>query len=183
MILFKCCTLIEQDNVLNLIVDKKDNFIMAINKNQGLIFKVASIYTNTNEDKNDLSQEIIYQLWKSFDTFQQKSSLSTWIYRVALNVAIYHLKTSNRKIKTEPLDKQFLNFHETNNNNEIEEKWQLFKQHIDTLNLLDKGIVLLYLENKSHEEIGQIIGISTSNVGTKLSRIKEKLKQQILKQV
>jgi RNA polymerase sigma-70 factor (ECF subfamily) len=59
----------------------------------------------------------------------------------------------------------------------------LFKQHIDTLNLLDKGIVLLYLENKSHEEIGQIIGISTSNVGTKLSRIKEKFKQQILKQL
>ena len=163
-------------------MDKKDAFITAINENQGLIFKAASIYTNNNEDKNDLSQEIIYQLWKSFDTFQQKSSLSTWIYRVALNVAIYHLKTSKRKIKTELLDKQFLNFHETNNN-EIEEKWQLFKQHIDTLNLLDKGIVLLYLENKSHEEIGQIIGISTSNVGTKLSRIKEKFKQQILKQL
>ena len=163
-------------------MDKKDNFITAINENQGLIFKAASIYTNNNEDKNDLSQEIIYQLWKSFDTFQQKSSLSTWIYRVALNVAIYHLKTSKRKIKTEPLDKQFLNFQETNNK-EIEEKWQMFKQHIDTLNLLDKGIVLLYLENKSHEEIGQIIGISTSNVGTKLARIKEKLKQQILKQV
>ena len=162
-------------------MDKKDAFLTAINENQGLIFKAASIYTNNNEDKNDLSQEIIYQLWKSFDTFQQKSSLSTWIYRVALNVAIYHLKTSKRKIKTEPLDKQFLNFQETNNK-EIEEKWQMFKQHIDTLNLLDKGIVLLYLENKSHEEIGQIIGISTSNVGTKLSRIKEKFKQQILKQ-
>ncbi len=161
-------------------MDKKNIFITAINENQGLIFKAASIYTNNNEDKNDLAQEIIYQLWKSFDTFQQKSSLSTWIYRVALNVAIYHLKTSKRKIKTEPLDKQFLNFQETNNN-EIDEKWQMFKQHIDTLNLLDKGIVLLYLENKSHEEIGQIIGISTSNVGTKLSRIKEKLKQQILK--
>ena len=164
-------------------MDKKDTFITAINENQGLIFKVASIYTNNNEDKNDLSQEIIYQLWKSFDTFQQKSSLSTWIYRVALNVAIYHLKTSKRKIKTEPLDKQFLNFQEKNNNTEIEEKWQMFKQHIDTLNLLDKGIVVLYLENKSHEEIGQIIGISTSNVGTKLARIKEKLKQQILKQL
>lgn len=164
-------------------MDKKDTFIKAINENQRLIFKVASIYTNNNEDKNDLSQEIIYQLWKSFDTFQQMSSLSTWIYRVALNVAFYYLKTSRRKIKTEPLDNQFLNVQETGYNNEIEEKWQLFKQHIDTLNLLDKGIVLLYLENKSHEEIGQIIGISTSNVGTKLSRIKEKLKQQILKQL
>ena len=104
-------------------MDKKDTFITAINENQGLIFKAASIYTNNNEDKNDLAQEIIYQLWKSFDTFQQKSSLSTWIYRVALNVAIYHLKTSKRKIKTEPLDKQFLNFQEKNNDNEINENF------------------------------------------------------------
>ena len=91
-------------------MDKKDTFITAINEQKGLIFKVASMYTNSIEDRNDLTQEIVYQLWKSFDTFQQKSSLSTWIYRVALNVAIYHLKTSKRKIKTEPLDKQFLNF-------------------------------------------------------------------------
>lgn len=67
---------------------KKDVFISAINENLGLIFKVSSIYTNTNEDRNDLSQEIIYQLWKSFGTFNQKSSLSTWMYRVAMNVAI-----------------------------------------------------------------------------------------------
>ena len=81
---------------------------------------------------------------------------------------------------TVPLNEQFLDFHEIDNS-EIEEKWKLFKQQIDNLNLLDKGIIILYLENKSHEEIAQIIGISTSNVGTKLSRIKEKLGKQILK--
>ncbi len=162
-------------------MDKKDAFITSINENQGLIFKVASIYTNNAEDRNDLSQEIIYQLWKSFGSFQQKSSLSTWIYRVAMNVAIHHLKSRKRKIFTIPLDEQFLDFHEVENS-EVEEKWKIFKQHIDNLNLLDKGIIILYLENKSHEEIAQIIGISTSNVGTKLSRIKEKIKQQILKQ-
>ena len=161
-------------------MDKKDSFIAAINKNLGLIFKVSSIYTNNNEDRNDLSQEIIYQLWKSFDSFQQKSSLSTWMYRVAMNVAIQHLKIAKRKILTVPLDKQFLNFQEVIDS-EIEEKWMLLKHHIGNLNLLDKGIIFLYLENKSHEEIAQIIGISTSNVGTKLLRIKEKLKKQILK--
>lgn len=161
-------------------MDKKDAFITAIKENQSLIYKIASIYTKTIEDRNDLAQEIIYQLWKSFDTFKQKSILSTWMYRVAMNVAIYHLKIAKRNILTVPLDEQFLDFHEVDNS-EIEEKWQAFKQHVDNLNLLDKGIVILYLENKSHEEIAQIIGISTSNVGTKLSRIKEKLKQQILK--
>ena len=162
-------------------MDKKNTFITAINENQGLIFKVASIYTNNNEDRNDLSQEIIYQLWKSFDTFQQKSSLSTWMYRVAMNVAINHLKINKRKVLTVPLNDQFSDFPELDNS-KIEERWQTFKQHIDKLDLLDKGIVILYLENKSHDEIAKIIGVSTSNVGTKLSRIKEKLKQQILKQ-
>ncbi len=162
-------------------MDRKDDFITAITANQGLIFKIASIYTTSNEDRNDLTQEIIYQLWKSFDSFNQRSSLSTWMYRVAMNVAIYHLKIARRKIQTVPLDEQVLDFHEFDNN-EMEEKWQLFKRHIDSLNLLDKGIVILYLENKSHEEIAQITGISVSNVGTKLSRIKEKIKQQILKQ-
>ena len=159
---------------------KNDDFVAAINENLGLIYKVSSIYTNTIEDRNDLSQEIIFQIWKSFDTFQQKSSLSTWMYRVAMNVAIRHLKIAKRNISTVPLDEQYLNFQDTDNS-EFEDKWIVLKEHLDQLNLLDKGIVLLYLENKSHEEIAQIIGISKSNVGTKLSRIKEKLKQQILK--
>lgn len=162
-------------------MDKKDIFITAIKENQSLIYKIASIYTKSIEDRNDLTQEIIYQLWKSFGTFNQKSSLSTWMYRVAMNVAINHLKIAKRKVLTVPLDEQFLDFHEVDNS-EIKEKWEVFKQHIDNLNLLDKGIIILYLENKSHEEIAQIIGLSISNVGTKLSRIKEKLKQQILNQ-
>ncbi len=162
-------------------MDKKEAFITAITENQGLIYKVASVYTNSIEDRNDLTQEIIYQLWKSFETFKQKSSLSTWMYRVAMNVAIYHLKKSKRKIPTVHLDEQVLDFHEIDKS-EIEEKWQMLKRHIDDLNLLDKGIVLLYLENKSYEEIAQIIGISATNVGTKLSRIKEKLKEKISKQ-
>lgn len=161
-------------------MDKKDAFIAAINKNIGLIFKVSSIYTNNNEDRNDLSQEIIYQLWKSFESFQQKSSLSTWMYRVAMNVAVRNLKMTKKKISTVPLDEQFLNFKDIDNS-EIEKKWKLLRRHIDNLNLLDKGIIILYLDNKTHEEIAHIIGISKSNVGTKLSRIKEKLKNQILK--
>jgi RNA polymerase sigma factor (sigma-70 family) len=163
-------------------VDKKQQFLTALIENKGLIFKVAVIYSNSIEDRNDLVQEITYQLWKSFDTFEKKSSLSTWIYRVAMNVSIYHLKNEKRKIKVVPLAEQILDFYEVDDN-EVEEKWLLLKQHIDNLNLLDKGIVILYLENKSYEEIGQIIGISASNVGTKLSRIKEKLKELISKKV
>ncbi|MEP6927747.1 MAG: sigma-70 family RNA polymerase sigma factor [Ginsengibacter sp.] len=163
-------------------MDKNETFITAIKKNEGLIYKIAGIYTNDIEDRNDLVQEIIYQLWKSFDSFSQNSSLSTWMYRVAMNVAIYHLKITRRKVLTVPMEEKFLDFHETDNSN-IEEKLQAFRQHLNNLNLLDKGIVILYLENKSYEEISEIVGISISNVGTKLSRIKEKLKTQISKKL
>lgn len=161
-------------------MDKKEIFITAIKSNEGMIYKIASIYTNSIEDRYDLIQEIIYQLWKSFDSFNQKSSLSTWMYSVAMNVSIYHLKSGKRKVLTVPLEEQLLDFHEADNTG-LEEKLQVLRQHLNNLNLLDKGIVMLYLENKSYEEIAQIIGISVSNVGTKISRIKEKLKKQITK--
>lgn len=161
-------------------MEKKAIFIAAIKDNEGLLLKVASVYTNNTEDKNDLVQEIIYQLWKSFDSFKQQSTLSTWMYRVALNVAMYQLKVSKRKVPTVPLEDQYAGYTEPADM-ESENKWQLFRRQVNNLNLLDKAIVLLYLDNKSYEEISEIIGISTTNVGTKLSRIREKLKAQISK--
>lgn len=156
---------------------KKETFIKAIKDNERLILKIASVYTNNTDDKADLVQEIIYQLWKSFDTFQQQASLSTWLYRVALNVAIYQLKISKKRVETIPIDEQLLNYQEEDTS-AIDQKWELFRQQIEALNLLDKAIIMLYLDNKSHEEIAEIVGISTSNVGTKMQRIKEKLRKQ-----
>ena len=163
-------------------MDKKETFITAIKKYEGLIYKIASIYTNDVEDRNDLVQEIIYQLWKSFDSFKHNSGLSTWMYRVAMNVAVYHLKIAKRKVLTVPMDGQFLDLQDVGDNR-VEEKWQAFRNQLNKLNLLDKGIVMLYLENKSYGEIAEIIGISITNVGTKLSRIKGKLKNEISKQL
>jgi len=163
-------------------VNSKETFIAAIKENEGIIFKIASVYTNSVEDKNDLVQEVIYQLWKSYPSFNHKSGLSTWMYRVALNVAIYQLKTSKRRISTVAIEDEVLDYEETNDA-AAEEKWKIFRQQIEQLNLLDKGIVTLYLDNKSYEEIAEIVGISPSNVGTRLSRIKEKLKTQISKQL
>ena len=156
----------------------KETFISAIKENEGFIFKIASVYTNNTDDKNDLVQEIIYQLWKSYESFNHQSSLSTWMYRVALNVAIYQLKVSKKRVLTVPMDGQVLDYYEIDES-QIDEKWKVFRQHIDNLNLLDKGIVMLYLDHKSYDQIAEIIVISASNVGTKLSRIKEKLRTQI----
>ena len=160
--------------------DKKQVFEETINRHLNLVYKVASVYTTNADDKNDLVQDILYQAWKSFDSFRQESKISTWLYRVAMNVAIYQVKTRKRNIEAIPLTDQNSELTE-DNSNETEEQWQRILFYINRLNLLDKGIVLLYLENKSHEEIAEITGLSVSNVGTKLSRIKEKLRQQVTK--
>lgn len=161
-------------------MDHQNAFLAAIKAHESLLYKIAAVYTNDREDRNDLVQEILYQLWKSFDTFSQKSALSTWMYRVAMNVAIHHLKTRKRRVRTVPLDDQVTVVQEAAHHND-EEQWTLLKAQLDHLSLLEKGIVILYLEDKSYEEIADIIGISKSNVGTKLSRIKEKIRQQLSK--
>lgn len=161
-------------------MDKKDRFIKVIKENRGLIFKVSALYTNSLQDREDLRQEIVFQLWKSFDTFNERSKLSTWLYRVAMNTAIYYLKNSKRQLNTISIDTEAEHYADVVDKSE-EERVRLLHESIQTLNLLERGIILLYLEEKNHQEIAEIIGISTSNVGTKISRIKEKLKSQIVK--
>jgi RNA polymerase sigma factor (sigma-70 family) len=161
-------------------MEKKEIFIKSIQENERLIFKVASFYTDNKDDRDDLVQEIIYSIWKSFETFKQNSSLSTWMYRVAMNVSIFHLKKNKKRVLTVPIDFEVSNLSETYFDS-FEENLLILQKQIQHLNLLDKGILMLYLESKSHEEIAEITGISKSNVGTKLSRIREKLKQQIFK--
>lgn len=161
-------------------MDIKKRFTQVIEENEGLIFKITTLYTNSYQDRKDLYQEIVYQLWKSFGSFNEKSKLSTWMYRVALNTAIYNLKQSKKRILTTTIDLETHRFFDNIDKYE-EERIRLLYKHIQMLNLLEKGIILLYLEGKSHEEISSIVGITISNVGTKISRIKEKLKSQIIK--
>lgn len=157
-------------------------FVGAIEVNKAAIYKIATVYTNGAEDRDDLVQEILYQLWKSFDTFQKKSSIGTWIYRVAMNVAIYQLKAASKRVATVELVDSTLQHGDAPQGGE-EERWRMLKAQINELNLLEKAIVVLYLEDKSYDEIAEIVGISVSNVGTKLSRIKEKLRANISKQL
>ncbi len=163
-------------------MDKKDRFAAVLKNNEGLIFKVASLYTNSLQDRQDLYQEIVFQLWKSFDTFKEQSKISTWMYRVAMNTAIYNLKSSKKQVNTVPIDLEALQLIDPADKTE-EDRLKLLFEHIQLLNLLEKGIILLYLEGKSHLEIADIIGISTSNVGTKILRIKEKLKSKITRKL
>lgn len=153
-------------------------FVALIKEHEGIIFKVANLYTSNKEDQQDLYQEIVYQLWKSFESFEGKSKISTWMYRVALNTAIRQLNKEKRRPKNDDLT-EVLNLKMEQVDALLEEQTKQLYEAIKTLNSIEKGIVLLYLEGKQYDEIAKITGFSSSNVGTRLSRIKVKLKNQV----
>jgi len=154
---------------------KEEEFVRLIQDNQGLIYKITTIYSKDKEEREDLYQEIVYQTWKSFDYFKKASKPTTWLYRVGMNTAITHLNKSRRRILAVPIEDVKVQFTESGDLEKDEKIQELYVQ-IRKLNLLDRGIVFLYLEGKSYEEIAEISGISVSNVGTRMSRIKQKLK-------
>ncbi len=159
---------------------KEYEFTQIIKDHEGIIFKITTIYTNNQEDQKDLYQEIVYQLWKSFDNFRGDSKISTWMYRVGLNTAITKLKKEKRKINQIGID-QVIMKQIDQYDTEFEERLKILYLHINSLNELEKGLILLLLEGKKYEEIASITGLSPSNVGTRISRIKQKLKTQIVK--
>ncbi len=161
-------------------MSKEKEFTHIIKDNEGVIFKITTIYTNNQEDQKDLYQEIVYQLWKSYDNFKGNSKISTWMYRVALNTAITRLKKEKRKGNQIGIDRIIMKQTEQYDT-EFEERLKVLYAHINGLNELEKGLMLLLLEGKKYEEISIITGLSPSNVGTKISRIKQKLKTQIVK--
>lgn len=145
---------------------------------QLIIFKVCNAYCHDKEEQKDLVQEVILQLWNSFEKYDPQYKYSTWVYRIALNVAISHYRKSRTR-------GQYIGTFEASFVNIAEEKTEdnsagieQLEQFINELDELNRALMLLYLEGKSHDEIASILNISKSNVGTKINRIKEKLKQQ-----
>jgi len=158
---------------------KEIAFTKVITEYEGVIFKITTIYSNTADDQKDLFQEIVYQLWKSFDSFRNESKISTVIYRVALNTAITNFKKEKRKVNSIPIDKVMLQYIEQHDSVMEERITQLYAA-IKKLGAIEKGIILLFLEGKSYEEIAAITGLTNTGVGTRLTRIRQKLKSQIV---
>ncbi len=159
--------------------DRTANFLVVVEDNKGILFKVANSYCRNIEDRKDLVQEIILQLWKSFDNYNEKFKLSTWIYRISLNVAIsFYRKENRRKRISNSLTTAIFDFSETEITDEKETNLGILNQIISELNDLNKALMLLYLEEKSYKEISEIIGITETNVATKIGRIKSKIKKE-----
>ena len=161
-------------------MQNRKDFVRIIQEHEALVYKVSKVYTNNPEDAQDLYQEIVYQLWKSFDSFRNESKISTWMYRIALNTAISYLNKEKRKARLLPIDEGVLNRMDTNDHL-LDERFEILYAHIRELSTVEKGIILLYLEGKSYDEMAVITGFTSTNIGTRLGRIKQKLISQIKK--
>jgi RNA polymerase sigma factor (sigma-70 family) len=162
---------------------KEENFVRIIELHRGIIYKIAHSYCKNEEDRKDLVQEIVIQLWRSIDTYNGVYQYSTWIYRIALNVAIsFYRKENKRTLGLAPFTESILYLPEAPNTGEKEETLRLLQQYISELKEFDKALTLLYLEEKSYKEMAEIMGISETNVATKISRIKKKLGEYFLQQ-
>ena len=156
--------------------EQRQRFQDIIEQHKGILFKVARVYCPDKEDQQDLIQEMMIQIWQSIHKYNDQYKISTWLYRISLNVAIsFYRKSSTRAKKYTALTVQLVEI-TVEDKSENERQLNLLEQFICELKEIDKALMILYLEDRSHTEIAEILGMSVSNVGTKIGRIKDKLK-------
>jgi len=161
---------------------KEEVFLKNLNQNLGIAHKICRVYFDDDEVRKDALQEMVYQLWRSFDSFEGKSKFSTWMYRVCINTAIKQRKTVSNKKKMEVLSQDHVQVSAQipdQSSVNREEKINALYNAILTLSSLNKAIVLLYLEGMTYEEIASITGITKSNVSVRLVRIKRELETKL----
>ena len=154
--------------------EKEKEFTDIVKAHKNTIFTVCYLFSKDQDEVNDLFQETLINLWRGFDSFKGQCDIKTWIWRVSLNTCLTAERKKKRSVETVPLSMDINLF--TDTDDDTRQIQQLYSR-INKLGLVDRAIILLWLENMSYEEIGQIIGISTKNVSVKLVRIKEQLKK------
>ena len=155
--------------------DKERQFEALVRQYKRTIYSVCYMFSRDTEEVNDLFQEILIRLWLGFERFEERSSVSTWVYRIALNTSINCDKRAKRRPQTLPLSSDIDPYDPQDSS--LEQVRQLYAL-INQLDVMDRGLVLLWLEGIGYDEIAAIMGITVANVGIKLHRIKEKLVQK-----
>ncbi|MBV8253595.1 MAG: sigma-70 family RNA polymerase sigma factor [Chitinophaga sp.] len=159
--------------------DKSELFLEVIQQHKGIIYKIVHAYCSNPADRKDLAQEITYQLWRSFDTYNGQYRYSTWIYRIALNVAIsaYRQEYRRRSIDMPFAEELLLETPAAPAGEELHsERVAMLYGFIAQVPELDRALLLLHLDGHSYQEIADIMSLTTTNVATKLSRIKQSMK-------
>jgi len=150
-------------------------FVKILEENKFKILRFCRIYAHSQEDQEDLFQEIIFNVWRSLPSFKGNSNISSWIYKVALRVSMRFAQNKARHIRIEGFDIDFLSCDDLSEKFEVQERIMSLRICITKLNEIDQLIIILYLEDLSYREISQILGISENHVAVKMKRIKSKL--------
>jgi RNA polymerase sigma factor (sigma-70 family) len=158
--------------------DCQETFQALVDAHKGILYKVCRSYCRNRDDREDLAQEIVVQLWRSFHTFDERYRFSTWMYRIALNVAIsfYRRETMRTRHVRSAGEHVFEAIDETESQTE---EIVLLHQFIERLDPLNKALVLLYLDGNSYREIADVLGVSETNVATKINRLKQTMKWEL----
>jgi RNA polymerase sigma factor (sigma-70 family) len=166
---------------MTIATENKETFLRLLDQHGGIIHKVAAGYSGSLVDRLDLMQEIRLQLWKAYPRYSPERPFSTWMYRIALNVAISFLRSNTRPVRqTVPLDELD---HEIADKSpaqsEMDERVAILQQVIAAFDPLDRALLLLYLDDRSYREIASILGITETNIATKLSRLKQRVRRKM----
>ncbi|MBC8110396.1 MAG: sigma-70 family RNA polymerase sigma factor [Verrucomicrobia bacterium] len=152
-------------------------FLQVIDKEQGIIHKVCNMYRREVDDRKDLFQEIVIQLWKAFPNFRHEAKITTWMYRIALNTAISDYRKQKKRPETSEISDRISETFKPEEDTVKEENMQLLYAAIEKLTDVEKAVVMLYLEEHSYEEMADIVGITQNNLRVKMNRIREKLRK------
>lgn len=163
------------------ILSSEQEFIAQIRSTQGILWKICHLYCPEAEERQDLFQEMLVQLWRSYRTFKGQSKFSTWVYRVCLNVAISQYRKNRRQAPRTELPREVYEQVDSQESELKEERSKALYEAIAQLKTVEKALVMLYLEDKSYDEISEIMGISANNARVKMNRIREKLRTMMVK--
>jgi RNA polymerase sigma-70 factor, ECF subfamily len=158
-------------------LETEKQFERHISENELLLYKICWIYAYTDADRQDLFQEMVIQLWKAYPRFKGDAKFSTWLYRVAINTAITGLRKKKDFITSYEPSALPAHLGDNDHNSAEEERVQELYNAIEQLSEVEKAIVMLYMEDRSYNEMEEILGISQGNLRVKMNRIKEKLRQ------
>ncbi|UIR55662.1 sigma-70 family RNA polymerase sigma factor [Sphingobacterium sp. SRCM116780] len=159
----------------------EQEFVILLEKNQNILHKICKIYTDREDERKDLFQEITIQLWHSYPRFKGEAKFSTWAYRVGLNTAISLFRSKKRKLSTVPWNQTFEKISYEEYDHEKEDQLKHLYEAIYQLNDIEKALIYLYLEDKDYSEIAETLGINEVNARVKMNRTKTKLKEILKK--
>lgn len=161
--------------------DRRDAFSALLQRHRGIVFKVANTYSRLAEDRDDLAQEIAARLWHAYPKYDPARSFSTWMYRVALNVAISHVREQTMRDRHDavPLDEGMHDLADAGGmDHERDQHIRLLQGFIQRQPPLERALLLLYLEDRPQREIAEILGLTENNVSTKIGRLKQRIRDE-----